>query len=283
VLRQWILEEVPQNAAGLDVARAANFLEEQRLRPSQAVVVDEAGRAVLARAYPEGLNEAGLNGSYAIELDLAFLFRRADLDQASEGVFYEGILVHDLAHSCTAFKLLLGLDSGPAIAGRSGFETASIRNPEVHYGSFFEEGFADLQRGRYIEKYLPLAGMAFLNRLVGSGVEHALDFLVALPRLQDGSQPHLPFKYLIPKPAGKVHTSPSAHAAFGLELLIQREPRLEPLLLEARSDPAALKALPAAVDSVSSGLFHYLWSCRAENSGFARAANQIGKALFGGR
>ncbi len=178
----------------------------------------------------------------------------------------ESFLVHEIAHSSSAYSLihikeevsprLLRKDKvhyRPNIA-RAGF--ATVKKEEYVSGIFLEEGYAEYERGQYIANEL--------NRPYGFYENVTM-------QSTDVPDASIALKYFYPPnpstPEAIGHPK-GATAAIILELLVSKDPKLLDSMRHSRSSVEGLRDVAARIDKLVPGLYDRLRKIDTTSSSF---------------
>lgn len=260
-LRHRLLEAFPKEAnKGLNLERVEKFILDEGLTLGSYVVVNYEDLPKL-RKIDGGLNIINdfgyprFHGRYFPEFDLVIVVRSKRFEKSNGSVRTESILVHELAHaSCRRDAFVTG--SGKGIGNRLGF---CILDNSIDWGWFIEEGWAEMIEGKYTEKFSQDQDRREIMRILGLP-NLKIDDVLAHPYKRGKLLP-LPLKYISSGYTNGnfyVGMSETSWAAYGLELLIKKNPRILPLLYEARKNIAGLRALAGEFNAIYPGLYSLL-------------------------
>lgn len=269
--RNRIINETVPSTVELDTDRISGFLEKHDMTMRPFIVVDNENVPSLEQAIGARAGSlAGDTGAYLSTVDLVYVVRDPKIEAVNKGhAVTEATLVHEQTHGNSAHKTIIYAPYDeqdiPSFARvRNGFRVGD-------QGSFFEEGFAGLMEHLYITEELGLAdGLADLDAWQRIG-------------LPDGSFFTLPGSYLqevggsaLPEPV------PAAYAAFGVELLVAKDPGLLRVMSRARQDVDGLREFAARIEALSPGLYRELGSKPYTPYGFIDADRSIIDRLYDG-
>ncbi|HEY4515387.1 MAG TPA: hypothetical protein VJJ22_04540 [Candidatus Paceibacterota bacterium] len=229
IARERLLSEIKQDTEGLDLARLERSYKNLGIPAHSYYLVfnerDKKKVADILKAYD--LNDKVFLhkgwGTYYPELDLVLLIRKEKMEEANGSTYTESVLLHEWVHS-----------------------TKQFANTEYGQGWFFEEGFADLQRVKYLA-HLPKKKQA-----------SSVDILVKVPIPETELSFKLPSKYVSVGENGETTGIIPSIAAYGLEKLFAICPGLEQNLLEVRNGRQDLGSTKKLIDRVALGLFDRL-------------------------
>lgn len=200
-------------------------------------------------------------GQYLSAEDVIIVKRLPQEDSSYGTGLLESIIVHEIAHSFSAYPTLWAfrtkerrfLRKKESIVdahskARVGFASASGRNTR---GLFLEEGYAEYERGQYIVNYLGLK-----------------NGFVSQP--QSDTAGELFNKYWLPPINGEqggdtVINHNSEKAGVIAELLIQRDPELLGAIRVARESVDGLRAVAQRIDAIIPGLYTEISSVDIHN------------------
>ena len=150
-----LVERIQEDVTGLNLSRVIQFVEEQGFginrerkciifNPSELLKVQEIlGNTGLL--IPEFYDNCGIQGAYVPEINCILVLRDSALEAVNDPTLIEAFLVHEMMHA-SAHKLI-----------KEGW----FRSPydETYWGTFLEEGWADLHRGIYRSRYMELKSL----------------------------------------------------------------------------------------------------------------------------
>jgi hypothetical protein len=268
------LAEVPHDETGLDLQRVAGFLDEHGLAMKPFMAVDEAGQhsidEIIDYTPPPKIQTLG---SYMPLLDFTYVLRGSH-ETANGPIATEACVVHEIAHANQPYWDILSFEREDVVSGigyclmRNGFTS---HEEDEAQGNFFEEGFAALMQHKYITRAL-----GSTDGFLGSSEPQKLN-------LNPDAAYLLPGCYLYKSTetsAPQWHTS--AHAAYGMQLLIAKDPALFPAMLAARKGSGGLHEFARRVDALDSGLHGVLNAKPYSEMRFLEAAHSIVDRLYGG-
>ncbi len=252
--RQRILEAFPSDNSGLDTSRLDNFLGRLGLRPADRIFVPAARQKDLARLVYKILRiDVGtVNGAYNPDLDLYFIIRDPEFERLNGEGATEALGAHEGAHASSDYPDIISvsmLPRDPAVyAPRVGFMTKPRPGAPIS-GLFFEEGFAEVLRGKYITDVLgqPKGPVDPENDVVDLRLGKRAK--VALP---------IPAKYFHRGEKGDADLRYEAFAGSAIEHLMKHDPGLFDAMIRARRDPQALQEVRDRVNAIKPGLYDNL-------------------------
>jgi hypothetical protein len=150
------------------------------------------------------------------------------------------------------------------------------------YGSFLEEGFADMLRAEYIDRFTKnekkekfrtqLANLNIPISLKKSGL--SLGDTADIPFRQKDTL-KLPIKYLYLDTEGEPIVNTSSLAAVCIEKLCDKEPELLKILIDGRKNAAGLRTVAKIFDRIKPGLYKTM-----QNLGYRYESFEEGLAFF---
>lgn len=305
VAREKLIQLLEDGSEGLNTGRVNEFMNDLGLEPRKFLFVKndkhkQANDTLKSFGLPPLFFEPDTAGQYLPHLDIALIKRVSD-GGPEESLTTESLAVHELAHASDGYKEAtikevhgwLGKKKNTITIPRTGFVVNSTEDNENGLsGSFFEEGFADLLRGKYIknfanqEEYLSEAKFVSGDDAIDTrgGLDQNVHYGV-------GKKLFIPAKYLILFYDGSIQLKfgPSAIAAFGLETLCEANPELFQVLIRARTDIDALRQLPREINKISPDLYSQLrrleYSSKDFLKGLMLAWHSVGKdtRVFNGK
>ena len=243
-LREEVIAKIPSNTEGLDTERVSSFISSYNLLVGEHIVFDEEYLPQLkelllpSRSLRNGLRD-GSPGVFIAELDLVLVVRGRDSEVLNGAIYTEGLLVHELVHASGRHRVYV--HNGTTVyMPRCGF---ALSNGETSSGSFFEEGCAEMLRGQYIQDFSPSRTILGL-----------LDFLSADMVYKYS----VDAKYCYFTPTRGISMFAGSPAAYGLELLCERDNQLRDALLSARGRVEDLRRVARIVSQISPNLYRQL-------------------------
>lgn len=267
-IEQWrtsILSEVESDESGLDIARVNSFLSKKGMLPKPFVIIDPSELDHFKQVIGAPANSILPVAAYTPQFDFVFVLRDPDLEDLNGPEITESRLVHEQAHANNNFrtKAFWKYSDGRVKHEevRTGF---SILGDNWTEGSFYEEGFAELMSHKYITEELGLKGG--LYDWPGSA-----RLIVGDPNYR------YPGSYLY----NGGMTMP-IHAAYGVELLIAKDPTILDAMHEARKTTEGLRMFANKVEALSTGLYTKLRKVAYDGISFVNANGLIVQTLYGG-
>lgn len=267
------LAEIPHDESGLNVLRVANFFERHGLDAKPLAGVDEDGQQAINEVMGFGRGPTDTVASHFPLLGFTYVLRKPG-ETAEESAIRETSVVHETSHANQPYRDILTFRRPKVGAGigyallRNGFTTHAGKHKG---GSYFEEGFASLMSHIYMTEELGLR-----NGFLGITKPHELrtetDDIYLLPGnyLSRGSE------------EGWVRWAPSAHAAYGMQLLIAKDPALFPALISSRTGSVGLREFAGRIEALDAGLYAQLRSHPYEERRFRQATSYIISRLYDG-
>jgi hypothetical protein len=268
--RADLLSKVEHNEIGIDTGRVKRFLTRYGLKmtPFLAVARDNG---VLGETTDPYMQE---NGGYLPELGITYVIRDKKREATNGVGITEAVLVHEEAHADTDYPttgFAFPEDETPIVVRfRNGFTLENVS--EDGHNQYFEEGFAGLMQNRYVVEEL--------------GLPHGFSKTDSVPKVSAGEDIvyELPQSYFIPKSAEDLLGIPdiSAHAAFGMELLIAKDPEILDAIIRSRTDVEGLRDFARRVSKLHPGLYTLLGRQPYQEVNFMAATQYIINELYGG-
>ncbi len=269
--RENILKNFESKTDGLDIERVSEFLWSLDLPVSEFVFFNDEDLPELDNLCKDLFDlknsfANGVQGSYLSELDIIFVRKGAVEEKNIDSVSLEGVLVHEQAHASNTYEDYSEIENA-VWRPRCGFVLPCTKFP---WGSFLEEGFADLLRGEYSSQNI-------------SDREKEKNIL---KEKEIENSPHIPYrisrKYFYNDEESRSAGNPdgivwsgSSIAATGLEMLCEKEPKLRQTLIESRSDIEKLREIPRLINAIKPGLYLEIQKCAYSEDEFARVQQII--------
>ncbi|MBL8030268.1 MAG: hypothetical protein JNN11_03400 [Candidatus Doudnabacteria bacterium] len=263
--RNLVLEAVPSREKGVNLKRANNFLNKMRVPVKDHIFTDRMGLETFTdlskkhNVYKHLENKSWLGGYFA-ELDLVIVNRSLCYEYYNGPEVSEGIYVHEQAHALTSYKNCIISKEGLEVA-RVGF---AVGQETSELGMFLEEGWADMLRGKYMEKYMTGKMKTMLydtpDRAQKNTVPKVTKKYTKIQGVIPSPSPiktyELPTKYFyLVNSRGLIDHTTSALPGYSLELLCKKAPDLFETLHKARTDVSALRQVPQILDDLSPKLY----------------------------
>jgi len=284
ILREKILENFESKTDGLDIERMCEFMWSHNLPVTDFIAYGKEDIPKLQELFGKYLDMnvlARFSGAYLLLLDLILLKRDKSLESINGSTYKEGDLIHEMNHAANIYDCYLKMTNGN-IRPRSGFaipntqfrkhegEKVEKTEKQPPWGCFMEEGFAEMLRGEYMEKNIPLETKEKIQKNWRGGQYDSpsgLTYDVSekyFSILEDGKTPGFPI---------------TAIAGTGMEMLCEKEPKLKQVLIEARNDIEKLREIPQLINAIRSGLYLEIQKCGSSQDEFARVQNIIKEAI----
>lgn len=274
-IRRQVLS-LPTNVEGINMERLQNYAQEVFKSVVPVLFLDPENFDIASKVSSPASNDKDRN-TLGIMLDagVCIVGRDPELEDLNGTAFTESLAVHELAHGTTTFHPveILAKKTGRlfkrsrtfADRKRNGFKVGKADSDSPRKGSFLEEGYADYERGQYVQR---------LGHTDGVLIEH--------PKLLEDFEgrdlgPH--YWYLTPD-GGRGVPIRSSLGASVLETLIYADPELLDALRASRYSVEGLRAVPKRLNRLQPGLYSRLQALDVETSdGLVGAAEMAGKIM----
>jgi hypothetical protein len=268
--RAGLLGKVEHDEVGIDTERVSHFLASYGLEMEPFLAVPR-GNGVLGEASDPETEE---HGGYLPELGVTYVIRDRRREAVNGTGITEAVLVHEEVHANTDYSttgFALPESEDPIVVRfRSGFTLEN--GDEDGHNQYFEEGFAGLMQNRYIVECL--------------GLPQGFSRTEGVPKVSAGGDIayELPQSYFLPKKEGDLIGSPDvpAHAAFGMELLIVKDPGILEAIIKSRTDVNGLRDFARRVNNLHPGLYTLLGRQPYKEVNFMAATQYIINELYDG-
>lgn len=278
--RELILDEVPSDTEGLDLASIDSFFDRYGLRKVTHIEVAEAkyddliGAGLGADLFGSEVVEESA-GFYVQAVELAFTNRNEELERRNGKGYTESIIVHEMAHGSAKpddymFRLTPELSKpGPARLGHIALGDSKVR------GNFVEEGWAEVVRARYMREALGMSdgfaptGVEIDTIETVDGVSLPIHSIYRVHKMTDEGSDN---EY----EAGYLHTS---YAGAAMDFMISQDPGLWDALLSARHGVEGLREVARRIDAFQSGLYMELNRLQYTEGDFERGLGVVVSAL----
>ncbi len=278
-VKREILKNIPSTTEGLNLKQVENFVRSFGL-PIRDYVIFNDDNMKYSKAIVEIFEKLNLDWdkeTYSTEwvamcdneLDLILVKRFSEDENLNGSNVTEALLVHELAHGSSGFSRCIITSDSKIVMPRVGFKVSSSLSDKQ--GAFLEEGFADLLAGKYNQTYTSstikekFSGL-FPRKYMGYNLTEIYS------STSDGKIVLLPFpshQAILTDNNSDFAYRESALAAFGLELLCDKNPKLFQMLLKARTDIKYLRYIAQAIDQISPGLYVELRKLKYSNEDFS--------------
>lgn len=264
------LAEVPHDESGLDTSRIAQFFARFGLASKTFNGVDQEGQQAINGIMGFGRGLTQTVGSYFPLLDFTYVLR-GSTEITSETIVTEEKAVHEGSHANQPSLDVLIYQRNQGLGYRllrNGFAHGDAHHRR---GDFFEEGFAGLMEHKYITKELNLTnGLLDRTTPYKLNVNPFTTYLLPGSFLRKGSED------------GWVVWDTSAHAAYGMQLLVAQDPNIFDAMLTARKNPNSLREFALRVNALGVGMYDRLSRFSYKEMQFRQAANYIIEVLYDG-
>lgn len=259
-VRNFMLERFQSDERGIDTGRVESFFTQKGLRTKPNLLISSfnagmlVGELRLQGIHMESTHESG---RYLNQLGFSYVVREEDYEETMGPEFSESIAVHEQSHSVSEILSLNAIQDseGKHIRlRRDGFMTRGR-------GSFLAEAFAELMRVEYVvnEMGMPYGFLGYEGEFEDTG---------------------LPAKYAHVDPdSGEPDFVPSSLAAFGMELLIEKDSGIMPALYEACIDMSGIIEVARRIHQIKPGLFSLLHRLKYEENDFQTGLTAIKTAI----
>ncbi|MFZ2545127.1 MAG: hypothetical protein WAW80_04070 [Candidatus Saccharimonadales bacterium] len=235
------------NSDGLNIQRLDDFRNQINASQTPIQFLDTDS---YERVLQESELKSDSEGIYIAELRMAFVRRNIGLEALNGVAITESFAVHEAAHSShieapirVVHKTTGRFRKKSVIEmsrSRSGFNTAPLRNGST-YGYLFEEGYAELERGLYVQ-YHDLAGQ----------------FTAGASNYELVKDSPIPLHYWYKREESEkiaLTIAPGALAATVLEILTKQDPSLISTLRKGRQDVHGLRNIAQRINGLIPGLY----------------------------
>ena len=245
------LQALATNTDGLNMERLHYFREQMNALKTPIQFLDtDSYESVLQKrerkSDPEGL--------YIAELRMAFVRRNMALEALNSTAITESFAVHEAAHSSrietpirvmhTTIGRLFKKSVIEMSQSRSGYNVMPASNNEQPYGYTLEEGYAELERGLYVQSH----------DLVGHFTAGAANYELV-------KESPIPLHYWFKREENErvaLTIAPGALAATVLEILMKHDDSLFATLRESRQNIHGLRSTAQSINGLMPGLYSEL-------------------------
>jgi len=287
--QQASLEAVPQNTEGLNMDSIYDFLSRYGLVAPPITVMDMEHRDEFKEKalLPEDLSD-GIKGAHVPQSGVNFVLRDTLLEKLNGPRITETFIVHELAHAARKSGQLVANKTDDAIkyrVPRTGFavDKNSLGSSEtVSRAQFFEEGFAQHIAQEYLEE------QQGANQGLIEGYEERVCAIIALNGPSGNFEISVPLKYAYVSGEGdnaaevNVDVAASSEAAYGLDLLLNKDPELVDVMMKVREDPIHIREFVQRINQLSPGLYGELRLLGYDKYDFAKGVRLIIDRLYEG-
>lgn len=271
------LSQLPHDETGFNTLRIAGFFQRYGLASKPFIGVDEEGQQSINEIMGFGRGPTKTVASHFPLSGFTYVVRGMDEDD-NESKTREATVVHESAHANQPYMDVLVFerpaddDIGYTLL-RNGFTSRSAGKDKKSQttGSYYEEGFASLMSHKYINEELGYRdGLLDTVKPLELTVESDNSYMLPGSYVYRGSV------------TGTVKWATSAHAAYGLQLLISKDPEMFPTILAARKGAAGLREFAGRVDALDHGLYTHLRNQPYDEMHFRKSTNYIIDRLYDG-
>ncbi|MFA5830770.1 MAG: hypothetical protein WC878_02970 [Candidatus Paceibacterota bacterium] len=260
VLREKILNNFESKTEGLDIERVCEFMFSHNLPVTDFLFFDKEDIPQLQRWLGKVYNMDNFipdhTGSYVqavhfFIMNLVLVLRQRQTEEENGSVYTEGQLIHELAHGSSEHQLFVNTPDSGKLQPRSGFGLSNNKKREgFSYGTFLEEGFADMLCGDYMKKnILSEVKKKIFKKLESLGFDTRLESISLSSVKADCGIKYIDLR------DGELHYGETSIAATGLDMLCAKQPKLKQVLFEARSDIEKLREVPKLINKIKPGLY----------------------------
>jgi len=256
IFKKQLLETYPKERnADLNLERAEGFIKGYGLEVGDYIIVnDEELDVIWKQGISMGVlaeeDRSNWNGSYFLGLDLVMVRRDPKMERLNGKIFTEGILVHELAHESAKIFINPGKSY---VYTRMGFRCSYGGG----WGGFLEEGFAELFRGNYKEKYLTKEQKRKLSSSIRNLSARGNDEKQQnKEEMAEVISSVLKYFDLVTENRAEINKTSLASSAIELLMLVDR--RLFSILVEARTSIEGFKKLAIRLNRIKPNLYVYL-------------------------
>jgi hypothetical protein len=267
------LAEIPHDESGLNIPRVSGFFERHGLNAKPFVGIDEDGQQDINDIMGFGRGPTETVASHFPLLGFTYVLRKPD-ETAEEFAIRETSVVHETSHANQPYRDILTFRRPKVGAGigytllRNGFTAHAGKRKG---GSYFEEGFASVMSHKYMTEELGLSsGFLDITKPYELRTETDDKYLLPGSYLCRGSE------------EGWVRWAPSAHAAYGMQLLIAKDPAIFPALLASRTGVDGMREFIGRVKALDAGIYGELRNQPYEEMRFRQATHYIIERLYDG-
>jgi hypothetical protein len=280
--QQSELAGLPQDTEGLNLERVSAYMGSLGVRQPLTIHVSPDLRPVVVPYVSEHHSlkrEEGVGGRYIENLDICIVYRDGELEALNGPEYVESLTVHELYHGSAehaGIRVTAAANEG-GYAHRIGFRSGHYvtrlgPRPELpirqtRTGGFLEEGAAEHFRGKYITEVLGKPG-------------GLADMPHELTRLGKPERPLLiPSRYIVKIREDCPTVSQASFAGAAMDLLVEKDPALEPALLEARYSVEGLREVAGRIEAIRKGLYPHLRDNYTDYKRYPQALRNVRKVL----
>lgn len=290
-VRERMIAEFSKNhSEGLNLERAEDFIRSQgiEVRPYAVFEPEDFDRiktilSSIAPHWTSGFESGEYQGIYLPEIGYSLVRRDRSMERMNGALYTEGLLVHELAHATTGYQQFFMNERYAVRTPRVGF---CLTKSVLSWGSFLEEGWADMNRASYVMQHASDADFSVARGIFAEqGVTEYInlsDTIPATPSTAGWRRPlPLPLKYLYASDVGVVSPS-SAFAGYAVELLCSQIPELHPALVAARSASEGLRDVARLLEGFCAGLYRELQKGEYSGEVFFNKLARVSEMIDGG-
>ncbi len=244
---------LPNDISGLDLARIDAFRTQMGALKKTVCFLSEEDFARMTQEIGCSNNEP--YGVYYSVLGIALVQRNRELEVLNGSEITESLAIHEIAHSShfeSPIKLVRKTSGGllrkksefMMTTAQNGFWTNSSSDRDDISGKYFEEGYAEYERGLYVEQ----------NDLIDAFTTGAVNYQMA-------KECRIPMKYFHKQNnegRPSLTLSPGAVIASIMDVLITRDASLQTTMRQARQSPDGLGLFKDHLNDLMPGLFDKL-------------------------
>jgi hypothetical protein len=270
------LDQVPHNEKRLDTQRMAGFLEQHGLLMKPFVGVSEDGQQSINEIMRFGRGATNTVAAYFPLQDFIYVLR--GLREGVQGIKRtEADVVHEQFHANNPFRDILTFEDAALTSGigysllRHGFVEVGGGQARGHY---HEEAGAQYLRNLYITEELGLSN-GLSKKAKPQKIEVETDDIAG--------NYFLPASYVTESQKTKKpiwHTT--AHAAYGLQLMVARDPRIFPAMVRSGRETQSFDDYRDLVNGLYPHLYDTLGTYSYDPKQFALGTHYIIEKLYDG-
>jgi hypothetical protein len=269
------LNEVPHSEQGMNISRMADFLDQRGIAMKPLNGVDLTAQRSVNGIIGYEPGEVETLSSHIQLVDYTYVRRDGVYERIFGTAALEAFGIHEAAHDDELPHDILTRDQPGGRISYKSIRCGLADYRPIEAGDYLAEAAAEYASHEYVTKELGNS----------NGFSKSTDPI--LISVDEPGHPDvnylLPASYTYQNPQTGTRTWPtSAHAAFGLQLLIAWDPSITPALWATRTDPTAVQDFAHRIDALDDGLYDKLRKPQYEWRKFARATGLIIDRLYGG-
>lgn len=241
-----------KNLEGIDTERIDSFFDSNGLSTRQYIVIRPEDISRICEmdedGFFSGVLQNGAEGVYSPELGLSVVVRDPANEEYNDVSYTEGLIVHEKAHSTSAERVFLSEGDRVGVL-RVGFGSAQFDK-----GLFFEEGWAELCRGKYVAEHYEQGMAPAVAKQLGLQWNQVQDVSIGVL----GRQAHVPIKYVHFNKRGLSGGRVSSLAATAIERMTRADPRIISEMHAARQQISKWPDVVRRIDALGPGLYRDL-------------------------